>query len=130
MTRSHALAVAAMTLLAACGARGEPPPGEPPGVEQAPPVVADSLVLTMAGGATVWLAEGRRAVDSAGTPCFERSVEVRRDSVRLKVPLLFTASLPTRVDDSIFRAELFRDCRPESAYKISIRDGMPHKITP
>lgn len=130
MIRSHTLASASLILLAACGARGEPPPGELPGAEQAPPAVPDSMVLTMAGGATVWLAEGRRAVDSAGTPCFERSVEVRRDSVRLKVPLLFTASLPTRVDDSIFRAELFRDCRPESAYKISIRDGMPHKITP
>ena len=47
-----------------------------------------------------------------------------------KVPLLFTGSLPTKLTDSVFRAELFHNCRPESAYKISIRDGMPHKITP
>ena len=131
MTRQAMVLAAALSmLLAACGARGEPAPGAVPEVEQAPPVVADSLVLTLAGDATVWLAEGRRAADSAGAPCFERSVEIRRDSVRIKVPLLFTGSLPTRVDDSTFRAELFRDCRPESAYLINIKDGMPHKITP
>jgi hypothetical protein len=129
MTR-HAALLGSLILLSACGARGEPAPGALPAVEQAPPVVADSLVLTMAGGATVWLAEGRRAVDSAGVACFERSVEIRRDSVKLKVPLLFTGSLPTKLTDSVFRAELFHNCRPESAYKISIRDGMPHKITP
>lgn len=132
MTRNAALLAAAVSvsLLFACGARGEPAPGQLPEAEQAPPAVADSLVLTLAGGATVWLAEGRRAVDSAGVACFERSVEIRRDSVRLKVPLLFTASLPTRVTDSTFRAELFHNCRPESAYRISIKDGMPHKIAP
>ena len=131
MTRRPALlAWVCSMLLAACGARGEPAPGAAPEVAQAPPAVADSLVLTFVGGATVWLAEGRRAADSAGAPCFERSVEIRRDSARIKVPLLFTASLPTREDDSTFRAELFRDCRPESAYRISIKDGMPHKITP
>ena len=131
MTRQAVLVASALAMmLAACGARGEPAPGAVPEVVQAPPAVADSLVLTLAGGATVWLAEGRRAADSAGAACFERSVEIRRDSVRIKVPLLFTASLPTRVDDSTFRAELFRDCRPESAYLINIKDGMPHKITP
>jgi len=131
MTRPAVLLASGFAMiLAACGARGEPAPSAAPEVAQAPPAVADSLVLTLAGGATVWLAEGRRAADSAGAPCFERSVEIRRDTVRIKVPLLFTASLPTRVDDSTFRAELFRDCRPESAYLINIKDGMPHKITP
>lgn len=122
--------IVVIVLLAACGARGEPAPVALPAVEPGPPVMADSLVLTLAGGATVWLAEGRRAVDSAGAPCFERSVEIRRDSVRRKVPLLFTGALPVRVDDSTFRAELFRNCRLDAAYKINIRDGMPHKITP
>ena len=122
--------IALIVLLAGCGARGEPAPVALPAVDQGPPVMPDSLVLTLAGGATVWLAEGRRAVDSTGAPCFERSVEIHRDSVRLKVPLLFTGALPTRVDDSSFRAELFRNCRPDAGYKINIRDGMPHKITP
>jgi hypothetical protein len=130
MSRSIPVYAAAVVLLSACGARGEPAPGAVPEVEQPPPSAPDSLVLTLAGGATVWLAEGRRAADSAGAECFERSVEIRRDSVRLKVPLLFTGANPTRVSDSVFRAELFHKCRTESAYLINIRDGMPHKIKP
>jgi hypothetical protein len=118
-----------VVLLAGCGAHGEPEAGAVPEVAQAAPAVPDTLVLSLPGGNTVWLAEGRRAADSAGTPCFERSVEIRREGVKLKVPLLFTAAIPTRVDDSTFQALRYHDCRPANAYKIGVRDGMPHKVS-
>lgn len=124
------LAGAALVLVAACGARGEPAPDALPALDEGPPPLTDSLVLALPGGATVWLAEARRARDSAGSPCLERSVEIRRDSVRLKVPLLFTGAIPTRLDDSTIRAELYRDCRPSAVYKVGIRDGLPHRLNP
>jgi hypothetical protein len=117
-------------LLAGCGARGEPSPGATPAVDQDPVRAADSLVLTLGSGATVWLTEGRRATDSSGATCVERSVEIRRDSIRLKVPLLYTGSTPTALDDSTFKAELFRDCRPSASYKVNVRDAQPHRINP
>jgi len=113
----------------ACGARGEPPPGELPAVDTRLEPAVDSLVLTAPGGVTVWLTEGRRAADSAGTPCFERTVEIRRDSVRLKVPLLYTTSAPTLLDDSTMRAQISHDCRPGAVYRVGFRDGMPHKMS-
>ena len=115
-------------LAAACGARGEPPPGELPPVAAVTAPPPDSLVLTTSQGGTVWLTEGRRAVDSTGTPCFERTIEIRRDSVRLKVPLLYTLAVPLLLDDSTIRAQISLDCRPGASYRIGLHDGMPHKI--
>lgn len=124
--------LALLVALTGCGARGEPPPdGVPPVDARAtPPAPADSLVLTAPGGVTVWLAEGRLSRDSAGTACYERTIEIRRDTTRRKVPLLYTVTLPVLLDDSTFRAELARDCRPASSYRVGLRDAMPHKIVP
>ena len=115
-------------LAAACGARGEPPPGELPPVADVAASAPDSLVLTTPEGVTVWLTEGRRAADSAGATCFERTIEIRRDSVRLKVPLLYTLTAPVLVDDTTIRAQISLECRPGASYRIALRDGMPHKI--
>lgn len=123
------LVLGAVLFLAGCGARGEPAPGAVPEVDQSP-ALADTLVLALPGGNSVWLAEGRRAKDSVGTPCFERTVEIRRDSIRLKVPLLFTGAIPSRLDDSTILAVLYRDCRPSTVYKVGVRDGMPHRLNP
>jgi hypothetical protein len=90
--------------------------------------MADSLVLTAPGGATVWLTEGRTGADSAGTACVERTIEIRRDTLRLKVALLYTRSAPTLLNDTSFVAELSRDCRPMARYRVSLNDGMPRKI--
>ena len=115
-----------------CGARGEPPPDGPPlpDARTVPPEPADSMVLSAPGGVSVWLTEGRRASDSAGTACYERTIEIRRDTTRLKVPLLYTVTVPVLLDDSTFKAELARDCRATASYRVSLRDGMPHRITP
>ena len=117
---------------AGCGARGELPPDGPPlpDTRAVLPQPADSLVLTAPGGVTVWLTEGRQSSDSAGAACYERTIEIRRDTSRFKVPLLYTVTVPVLLDDSTLRAELARDCRPTTSYRVSLRDGTPHKITP
>lgn len=115
-------------VVAGCGARGEPPPTTLPPVDAGTVQLPDSLVLTLPGGATVWLAEGRKSADSTGKECVERSIEVRRDSYRLKVPLLYTLDLPTVLDDTSFRAELSRGCTRMDSYRVNVRDGMPYKL--
>lgn len=114
--------------LAGCGARGEPPPTTLPPVDAGTVHLPDSLVLTMPGGATVWLTEGRKRADSTGTECIERTIEVRRENYRMKVPLLYTLDLPTVLDDTSFRALLSRGCSRMDAYRVFIRDAMPYKI--
>jgi hypothetical protein len=112
--------------LAGCGSRGEPAVGNPPSTDVAP--VNDSLVLVAPGGFTVWLTEGRPATDLKGVVCLERSLEIRTDSARRKVPLLYTSTIPTLLDDTTMRAELSLNCRPWAAYRVSLRDAMPHRL--
>ncbi len=114
-------------LAAGCGGdRPEDPP--PPSPVSAAP--ADSLVLTLGGGAEVWFTRGREASDPAGTPCLERTLEIRRDTSRRAVPLLYTREAPIAVDDTLFRATLSRDCAPVGTYRVSATDGQPHRETP
>lgn len=94
----------------------------------APLVPADSLLYETADGSQIWFAEGRSARDSSGAPCFERSVEIRRDTSVLKVPLLFTARVPTMLDRRHLRAELMRDCRVMGIYRVELATGRPTKI--
>jgi hypothetical protein len=124
MTRGVFLA--STTLLAGC-ARGEPGPGAPPAAEPAAQV-SDSLILSAPGGVTVWLSEGRRASDSAGNQCLERTLEIRRDTTRIKVPLLYTVSTPVLLDDSTLRAELADHCRKAEPYRVSLKTGRPTPI--
>lgn len=89
---------------------------------------ADSLVLTLPSGHAVWLAEGRPAQDSAGTACFERSVEIRTDTSTVKVPLLFVMTAPTVLDRANLRAELSRHCRVMAIYRVELATGRPYKL--
>ena len=114
-------------ILIAGGAGGEPESGAPP-TPQADAAPADSLILSAPGGVTVWLAEGRRGTNPAGDTCFERTLEIRRDSSRIKVPLLYTISTPVLLDDSTLRAELASNCRPGAAYRVSLTTGRPTPI--
>lgn len=113
--------------LLAAGCGGEPPKDPPPPVTAAP---ADSLVLTLGGGAEVWFTRGREASDSSGAPCLERTLEIRRDTTRRAVPLLYAREAPVAVDDTLFRATLSRDCAPVGTYRVSATDGQPHRETP
>jgi len=112
--------------LIGCGANGEPAPGTPPAADPGVlAAVSDSLILSVPGGVTVWLAEGRRANDPAGAPCLERTLEIRHDTTRIKVPLLYTISTPVLLNDSTLRAQLAHNCQPAEAYRVSLRTGRP-----
>jgi hypothetical protein len=111
-----------------CGGRGEPAPGTLPPVALEAPRVTDSLALVAPDGVTIWFAEARTGVDAAGTRCVERTLEIRRDTVRLKIPLLYTLALPTLIDDSTITAVLFRDCAAMATYRVGLRDGRPHRM--
>ncbi len=110
--------------LCACG-RPDAPPAET--VSVAPPV-PDTLVLTTPDGFEVWLTDLREARDSTGTPCQERSVEIRRDTTRLRVPLLYVRTPPTRLDADHVQAELSRDCRTMALYRVELRTARPYKL--
>ena len=98
-------------VLAACGTNGEPAPGPPPVVDaDAAPAPPDSQILSAANGVTIWLTEGRRATTPAGSPCLERTLEIRRDTARIKIPLLYTISTPVLLNDSTLRARSRRAC--------------------
>lgn len=120
----HTLNLLLSTLIFSCGWRGEPNPAIQPALTQPP----DSLVLSAASGVTIWFTEGRQGTDVAGNSCYERTLEIRRDTVRIKVPLLYTVTLPRLLDDSTLRAELARDCRPGDAYRVNLRTGQPTRI--
>ena len=127
MTQTRRVLASAM-IIAGCGARGEPPPNTLPPVDAGTVQLPDSLVLTLAGGNTIWLSTGRRGADSTGKECVERSVEVRRASYRFKVPLLYTIKAPVPLDDTSFRAELYRDCARMASYRVLLKDGMPYRL--
>lgn len=120
MTRPGGPALVAA--LMGCGTAA-PPPSRPE-VSAAP---ADTMVL-QAGAYQVWLAEGRDATDSAGRRCSERSVEIRTDSTRRKVPLLYVVEVPSILDRDHLRAVLSLRCRPFADYRIELATGRPVKI--
>ncbi len=103
------------------------PPRDSTGTPLESPAPADTMVL-QSGQYRIWLTEGRAASDSAGRPCYERSVEIRTDSGRTKVPLLYVLESPARLDRSNVRAILSYHCAPLAAYRVELATGRPFKI--
>jgi hypothetical protein len=103
-------------------------PAPAPAPVASPPTPADSLILTTNDGTQVWLVEGRSSQDPAGKPCQERGVEIRRDSSRIRVPLLYTGAAPIRLGRDALKAELWRDCRAMAIYRIDLATGRPTKL--
>ncbi|MFN0177255.1 MAG: hypothetical protein ACKVZ0_00535 [Gemmatimonadales bacterium] len=129
-SRSNSL-VGAATLLAVVGMACRGPRADagvaPSAATSTAPV--DSLVLELADGAQVWLAEGREARDSAGTTCYERSVEIRKPGATITVPLLYTTRAPAVLDRGTLRAELSKACRVMAIYRVDVATGRPTKIS-
>jgi hypothetical protein len=86
---------------------------------------ADSLVLTAPGGVEVWFTLSRVGKTAEGTPCTDRTMEIRRGSTRVPVPLLYTGTAPELVNDSTIRARLSNQCVPGDAYLVDLRSGRP-----
>ena len=114
----------------ACGSRPETRAHE---MRQEPAaaavVVPDSLVLTAPSGAHVWLTAGRDARKLDGTTCAERLIEIRRDTARVRVPLLYTGEAPRLIDDSTIQARLWLHCEPGDLYHVHLTTGQPVKVT-
>ncbi len=122
------LALGAWVVLG-CGTRGSPGTSlvdSTAATAEVPPP-ADTMVL-QSGRYQIWLAEGRAAVDSAGGPCFERSVEVRTESTRTKVPLLYVLASPSPLDRDHVRAVLSYRCVPLATYRVELATGRPFKL--
>ena len=81
-------------------------------------------------GVTVWFTVAREATDSAGMPCLERALEIRRDTSRAGVPLLYTREAPTLLDPGAMRAVLYNHCTAGPAYRVDFATVSPRRITP
>lgn len=85
----------------------------------------DSLVATGARGSEIWFTLARVGRRADGTSCVERGLEIRRGPRRIPVPLLYTGAAPTFVDETTLHAELWNQCRPVAAYRVSLLTGRP-----
>lgn len=116
----------ALLAVAACGGDAAKQPAPAPA--QPAEVVADSLALAAPHGVEVWFTSWRRAADSAGRPCLERVMEIRREGKRIPVPLLYTGERPSLVGDSAIDAHIWLHCKPGNLYRVNLRTGFPLRI--
>lgn len=118
MTRALLL----LALLAACA---EKPPVSQAATDSAVPAApADSLVGQMDRW-SFWFTLSRSATDSAGQPCTERGLEIRTDSTRRLVPLLYTREAPMPESDSTVLVHLSDNCAPGRLYRVNLRTALP-----
>jgi len=80
-------------------------------------------------GTAVWFTDSRQDRDSAGAGCVERVLQIRRDSARTPVPLLYTGRTPVPIDDSTIEAELWLHCKVMDRYRVDLRTGRPTRVT-
>lgn len=118
MSRFAALA----GLVLACGGGQREQPARDSVAQTAAP---DSLVATAPGGVEIWFTLSRAGKAADGTPCVDRTLEIRRGDTRVPVPLLYTATAPELVNDSTIRARLSNNCVPGDAYLVDLRSGRP-----
>lgn len=90
---------------------------------------ADSLALLAPGGVQVWFTLARADNASDGRRCQERGLEIRRDSARIPVPLLYTGEAPRLVNDTTIRARLWTSCRPGDSYLVDLGTGRPVRVS-
>lgn len=121
--------VVAGIILVACSTDKEAAPrgADAPRIPAAAAVPPDTLVLTTTLG-EVWLTDARESRDSTDARCLERVIEIRRDTVTIRVPLLYTGAAPILANDSTLRADLWLHCRPRASYAIDLRTGRPSPL--
>ena len=122
MTRTPLLAV----LVAAC--TSAPPPAQKAAVPLEPPRPAESLALPVTADVSVWFAAGRDDKDDSGSACRERVLVIHRDTSRIAVPLLYTGTVPTLINDSTIEAELWLHCKAMDRYRVNLTTGQPVRV--
>ena len=128
ITRRAVPVILGLVALTACGeGRREPAPAGQAASLPAPPP-ADTPALTAPGGVEVWFTASRFASDSAGIPCTERVMEIRRVGRRIAIPLLYTGSTPRLVNDSTLEVPIWLHCRPGNTYRVSLTTGQPTRV--
>lgn len=95
-----------------------------------PPSLPDSLALRTAEGVEVWFTDARSAMAADGTPCLERALEVRQDTLARGVPLLYTREAPTALAKDAMRAVLYNHCAPVAAYRVDFATISPKRLSP
>ena len=88
---------------------------------------APVMVLRMPDSAEVWYTGFMRDTTADGTPCNERTVEIRRAGRSIPVPLLYTLGEMEAVDDTTVRAALVRDCAKYDTYLVNTKTGQPRR---
>jgi hypothetical protein len=120
-------ALVLLALVAACG--GEPPASHPATADSVTtaPVAPDSLV-GRSGSFEFWFTLSRTAADSAGNACLERGLEIRTDSSRRLVPLLYTREVPMPETDSTVLVHLSDSCAPGDLYRVNLHTAQPVRV--
>jgi len=105
-----------------------PADGHSPDAATRTATLPDSLLLTLESGATIWWTTGREVRGDDGTTCIERAIEIRADTARRLVPLLYTMTAPVALSDSVFRVALSTRCHPGGMYRVHVRTAQPEPI--
>lgn len=126
MTLRSAMTFGALVQMLACGGRDQKPAADTAGAAPAAPAAPrDSLVATAPGGVEIWFTLAREGKAADGTTCVDRTMEIRRDTARIPIPLLYTGAAPELVNDSTIRARLSNQCVPGDVYLVNLRTGRP-----
>ncbi len=130
MIRAHllSLVLAATALSCGGGARTEDAEAEPDEEGMVSSNVTDSMILRSRAGYEVWYSGSRPARDDNGQVCVERTMQIRRDTTRINIPLLYTGAPPLLVNDSTIEAAIWLNCRPGNLYRVNLRTGLPVRV--
>lgn len=130
MIRTHLLSLALAATALSCGGGDRPDADEAESDDEGmiSSSVADSMVLRTAAGYEVWFSGTRPARDDNGQVCVERTMQIRRDTTRINIPLLYTGDPPVLVNDSTIEAAIWLHCRPGNVYRVDLRTGSPVRV--
>ena len=128
------MAAAGGAIVAAVSCRRAPPAAGTASDSLAAPAAAigsrDSLAASGPNGLEVWFTLSRDDEAADGKHCTARTLEIRRDTSRIAVPLLYTGEAPRIVNDTTLEAVLYRACRPIAGYRVDTRTGQPTPVRP
>jgi hypothetical protein len=123
--RPSLLLIGALISCAGDQAAKTPPADAASGNSNEAAVPPDSLVLRLGDGTELWYTLSREDKDTTGATCLERTLEIRAQSRKIPVPLLYTRDVPRPINDSIVSARIWSRCAPGDEYRVNLRTGQP-----